>query len=130
MNITNKQLGILVDEIYKNTFQDLVKKESEELANERAAVKLTKQEEKFIADYVELHQKYLELVENTYNYSRKSVINVREEILVVRRNKIQKAFKSTFPTKAEIESALVLATVDAKDLNDLMNAVKAKFKIK
>jgi len=124
MKLTNKQLQILVDSIYKENFASLIEKEKEVYQKQISII--TPEELKVIKDYVKAGKAYHSLTQQKSSFTEAGII---ENITHYRRYNINK-FKSKYPTKSELESTIVLATIDAKDVADLVNAVKTKFKLK
>jgi hypothetical protein len=126
MKLTDKQLQILVDSIYKENFQSLINKEREQYKEQLKVV--TKEELKVIKNYVEACQAYDKLLKRSDRYMSEKY--VMESFINERRYNLEHKFKSKYPTRQEVESAVVLATIDANDINQLIKAVKTKFKLK
>jgi hypothetical protein len=135
MRITNKQLRLLVDKVWEESFKKLVDKEEEEFKKALKAVTLTTTEQKACKQYVDSHNTFSNLVlgfsKRKWGYrSLVTLHDTEEELLNVKRNKVEETQVSKYPSKQDLESTMILATIDATTVNDLVEAVKKKYKVK
>ena len=127
MKLTNKQLQILVDNIYTKHFEKAYEEERNDFEKARKEIRLTREEEKVVKNYVTAANHYAALT--TYRYTPKTTEAYATQNLIHYKQAVLK-FTSKVPTRNQIEEAIVLATIDSKDMNDLIKAVTSKFKLK
>ncbi len=130
MKITNKAIETIAKSIYDETFRPLKEKEDKLKEIEISKVKLTPQEQKIVDAYNKAKKEYEKLLDsykvNNYwgSYPHDS------EILGKKKKVFEAQYKtSIIPTMSEVESVVIIATVDAKDMKDLIAAVKSKYKV-
>lgn len=136
MKLTNRQAQAIALNIYNEAIKPL-KTEYEKTKKVLAdKIKLEKEEKKLIKDYVESRNK-LDKFEKKFTDRSYSTIGIttqeaqEKRVLTLKKSKFTFDYKeSELPNLKEVEDAVMLSLIDAKDLSDIIKAVKEKYKIK
>lgn len=137
MKITQPQIKALAESIANKirTQKEKRKKEiTKELSNK---ISISRSEQKQLETFCKIG-KDLELDEIIISYSSWDRLDIKElskrfliEKIQVEKDKLEEAEGlRTYPTTQDIVSLLIIASIDAKDLNDLTNSLASQLGIK
>jgi len=139
MKLTKEQLNSLASTIDRDIFAPLREKEKEQRKQEDQKVReFTKEELQTLKEYEEVCKKVNKIYVQRYKevYLVSTAVGIlspnNTKITISNLLKTQKSscFKSSYPSRSEIYDDLVVGTIEATDIEGLINIIKTKYKIK
>lgn len=128
MKLDNQQLNALVDDLDNKLFKARRDKQKKDFLNKKKSVKLSNEESKIVKEAQKAVGRYNQLYKSVgghgYDYFDKA--DLVEVIASSYRDNME--FVDTIPTRDDIRNIIILATIDAKTVEELVKAVEKKFK--